>query len=163
MTTEREAAYEDFAREFIRRRSAARPTLRLERVVVATDFSVCSLNAIELAEELARRFGAELVLVHAEGRPLIDADLAYLAHAGAERRLAEAVAHLQAPGLRVRAVLRPGAPVDEIPATARAEGADLVVVGTHGRTGVRHLLLGSVAEAVVRAAPCPVLTVGPHR
>jgi nucleotide-binding universal stress UspA family protein len=62
-------------------------------------------------------------------------------------------------GLKARSLLRVGSPFVEIVRTAQSERADLIVVGTHGRTGLAHVLMGSVAERVVQKAPCPVLTI----
>ncbi len=155
--------FEDFAREFIRRRQETHPPPPMQRILVGTDFSLCSLGAIEYAEALARRHDAELLVLHAEGLPLVGSEMADVTRAATERELARAAQHLRERGLRVRTLLRPGAPIEEILRAAETERADLVVVGTHGRKGVGHVLLGSVAEHVVRAAPCPVLTVGPRR
>ena len=153
--------FEDFAREFIRRHRDVPPPWPLERVLVATDFSRCSLRAVERGEELARRLGAELVLLHVAGVPVAGSRTATSAHAGAERELEATVEELVHHGVKARSLLREGAPDEEIIAAAAAERVSLIVVGTHGRTGLAHVLLGSVAERVVRAAPCPVLTVGP--
>ena len=118
-------------------------------------------RAVERGEELARRLGAELVLLHVAGVPVAGSRTATSAHAGAERELEATVEEVVHHGVKARSLLREGAPDEEIIAAAAAERASLIVVGTHGRTGLAHVLLGSVAERVVRAAPCPVLTVGP--
>ena len=134
----------------------------VERILVATDFSLCSLTAIEYAEELARHFDAELLLLHAEEVPLTGAEMADVMHAAAERELARTIKPLRDDHLKARSLLRPGAPAEEILKAAETERASLIVMGTHGRKGVAHMLMGSVAERVVRSASCPVLTVG-HR
>jgi nucleotide-binding universal stress UspA family protein len=83
-----------------------------------------------------------------------------LLQGAAEERLADEVARLQlSPALRRRAVVKPGPPAETIVLCAKVERADLIVIATHGRTGVRRLLFGSVAEKVVRTAGCPVLTI----
>ena len=156
-----EDVFEEFGQEFIRRHRDVPPPWPLERVLVATDFSRCSLRALERGEELARRLGAELLLLHVAGVPVAGSRTAAAAHGDAERELAATVEQVVHHGVRARGLLREGAPDEEILAAAAAEGASLIVVGTHGRTGLAHVLLGSVAERVVRAAPCPVLTVGP--
>jgi nucleotide-binding universal stress UspA family protein len=156
-----EDVFEEFGREFILRQHIARRPI--ERVLAAVDFSICSLAALEYAEELARQFGAELVLLHATGAPSMPAEVSHIGPEAAERALTRAVGRLREHGLRVRGVLRPGAPADEILRVAEAERAGLIVMGTHGRSGVARVLMGSVAERIVRAAPCPVLTVGPPR
>ena len=153
-----EDVFEDFAREFIRRHQG--PRQPVERILVAIDFSLCSLTALEYAEELARSLGAELLLLHAEGSPAVGSVMAALSHAAAERELERTVQHLRAHQLEARSLLRPGSPPEEVLKAAEDERASLIVMGTHGRTGVAHLLMGSVAERVVRGAPCPVLTVG---
>ncbi|HWT81688.1 MAG TPA: universal stress protein, partial [Candidatus Methylomirabilis sp.] len=78
------------------------------------------------------------------------------------RQLTERL-HAQLPTLRVRSVLAEGVPFDQILRAAKRLRCDLIVLATHGRTGLRHVLTGSVAENVVRRAPCPVLTVRPPR
>jgi nucleotide-binding universal stress UspA family protein len=155
-----EDVFEEFAREFIRRHRDVPPPWPLERILVATDFSLCSLNALGRAEELARKLDAELVLLHVASVPVAGAKTAGVAHAAAERELAGTVRQLLHHGVKARSLLREGAPDEEILSAAETERVSLVVMGTHGRKGIAHMLLGSVAERVVRAAPCPVLTVG---
>ena len=142
----------------------------IERILVPTDFSPHSKEATAWAAALAGRFGASITLCHVyqpvsmilpEGFVLKSAEeIATLLHA-LDASLAEARAELAglAPGVTVDSVLLQGAPFAEIVRHARENRFDLIVVGTHGRTGLRHALLGSVAEKVVRKAPCPVLTV----
>ena len=150
---------EEFAREFIRRHQSS-PLRLVERILAATDFSLRSLAALEYAEELARQFGAELLLLHATGAPSIPAEVRQVDHEAAERALARSVERLRDHGLAVRGLLRAGAAAEEILKAAEAERASLIVMGTHGRSGIVRVLMGSVAELVVRGAPCPVLTVG---
>lgn len=135
-----------------------------KHVLVATDFSEASSFALELATSMARQSGAALTVVHACEVPIYPeaippADLLTPITAAAGRRLDGVV-----DGLRDRVpgavpLLRVGAPWEEILAAAAEVGADLVVVGTHGRRGIAHAVLGSVAERVVRLSPVPVLTV----
>ncbi len=145
--------FENFAGEFIRSHPVeARP---VERIVVATDFSLCSLRAVSYAATLATRLHAELVLVYAQGGP-------DRVHPTAEAHLLRTAARLREDGLRVRSLLRPGAADEEILDAAKREGASLIVMGTHGRSGLERVVLGSIAERVLRKAPCPVLTIGLH-
>lgn len=137
-------------------------------IVACTDFSDPALPAVRAAAAEARRTGQPLVVVHAlepvpamalgvEGIGIVDgAAFEAERRRDAEARLAAALATLGAPG-RYRAV--DGRAVDALVAVARDEGASLLVTGTLGRTGLARFLLGSVAEAVVRTAPCPVLVV----
>jgi nucleotide-binding universal stress UspA family protein len=127
-------------------------TLNIREVLFATDFSDVAREAGRTAAELARHFGARLHVLHVVG-PGRDPE-------PAPESLARAVEAL-GPGLRTVAVTASGSASREIAAYAAAHSVDLVVVGTHGRTGVSRVLLGSVAEAVVRRAGCHVLTVPP--
>jgi universal stress protein A len=152
-----EDPFETFAREFIRHHQPGRLTT-FDRILVPTDFSPCSLHALRYAEELTRRFGAELTLLHV-GDPLSASDLPGAGELSGRREIDRALDLLRERDYRVRGVLRRGNPSHEIVQAAAAERADLIVMGTHGRTGLKHALMGSVAEGVVRNAPCPVLTV----
>jgi universal stress protein A len=141
----------------------------LARILVPTDFSAGSERAWAEARRLAARLGAELVLVHvlvetplySEGpftmkqtRGVFDA-----ARAWAVKTLGEWAAAAAAAGISARWVLRAGVPYKEIVGAAARESADLIVIGTHGRGGLDRALLGSVADRVIRLAPCPVVTV----
>jgi universal stress protein A len=120
-------------------------------IVLATDFSPAAREAERLAGELARQAGATLHLVHV---------LPLWSSRGEEAQKLATVEGAVGPGLkRVTALLLFGSAAPAIVTYARDQGADLIVVGTHGRTGVSRVLMGSVAEAVARLAPCPVLTV----
>jgi nucleotide-binding universal stress UspA family protein len=120
------------------------------RIVVPTDFSTCAEEAWALAQRVAHTCGSELVLVHVLEAPL-DSE--------ARETLEQWAAKARQRGLKARTVVRTGTPHQEIVALATDERADLVVIGTHGRGGLNRALLGSVADRVVRLAPCPVLTV----
>ena len=144
--------------------------IKMKTIVVPTDFSQNSLRALEQAVDFAKRFEAEIVLVHVLESPIypamtFGAGAANLPAIQQEMRdtLAEHLQKLCAEeipeGLKARAVTREGNPFVEIIAAAKDEGADLIVIATHGHTGIKHLLLGSTAEKVVRKSPCPVLTV----
>ncbi len=138
-----------------------------QRILVAVDFSEESRSALGCAAEMAARFGASLTLVHVVephfGPP--DADVPPLTGEQSDAaEFAEAKLELSALGEQmlgtcrvVETVVRAGLAFFEITEAAKALGADLIVVGTHGYTGLKRALLGSTAEKVVRHAPCPVL------
>ena len=137
-------------------------------ILVATDFSEHSERALDTAIELARKFDAELHLTHVHIVPadlLASYDVAlpnpYLAETRkvAGNKLAKAAAKVTAAGLAVKTHLNEGPAAMTIADTAEDIGADLLVMGTRGHTGLKHVLLGSVAGHVLRIAPCSVLTV----
>ena len=143
-----------------------------KRICCPIDFSDASRAAMEVAADLARRTGAELVLLHAYpipgytfpdgsvvASPKMMQDLADQAerHLGEWRADAEKL--VGAPRVTMDKAI--GEPAAEIVSYAEEKGIDLLVLGTHGRTGLEHALMGSVAERVVRRARCPVLTVRP--
>jgi len=137
--------------------------LPIHTVLHPTDFSERSQNALRLACALARDYCARLVVLHAampptvvygEGALPLDPEIAY-------REAHEELNRLAIPNNDVRAERRfeEGDPAGTILRVARELPADLIVMGTHGRTGLARLLMGSVAERVMRKASCPVLTV----
>lgn len=140
-----------------------------KRICAAIDFSEASRDALDTAADLARASGAELTLAHVREVPLRagtdmlvpPAGFALLAAEELDAALAQWRKHAERlVGRPVRARLLPvGEPAHELVRLARDEDADLVVLGTHGRSGVTRLVLGSVAERVLRHAPCPVLVV----
>ena len=134
------------------------------RIVVPTDFSDCAEEAWKLAQRVAETLQSEVVLVHVfvpppiYGDPLvISADKTWEVYEKARQWVAEALDKDK--GVTVRPGMRTGSPAQEIVDVARSEQADLVIMGTHGRGGMSRVLLGSVADRVIRLAPCPVLTV----
>jgi universal stress protein A len=139
------------------------------RIIVPTDFSSCSEEAWRLAQRLAGMSGAELVLTHVLSEASLFREGPFImpkvrevfeaARSFAEGTLEEWVTKARAEGLPARAALRTGVAYREIVALATDELADLIVIGTHGRGGVDRALLGSVADRVIRLAPCPVLSV----
>lgn len=144
----------------------------ITHILVPTDFSAVSDAALDYAIAIARRFGASLHLLHVLDDPFVGGDTwgseVYIAGVPAMRetlieeasaKLSRVLAHAQAKGIPARSEVRLGRPATMIRDTAEKEASDLIVMGTHGRTGVTHALLGSVAEKMVRVAPCPVLTV----
>jgi nucleotide-binding universal stress UspA family protein len=129
-------------------------------LLVAIDFSADSLAALASVREMARRLGGELVLLHvSEAADVVPgSDIAKHDRAHWQAELDAEVAQLHAAGLRARAVVRPGYPVDEaIVEAAREERADIIVMGSPGRSGLAERLLGSVTDAVIGSAACPVL------
>jgi nucleotide-binding universal stress UspA family protein len=128
-----------------------------------TDFSEHSRHAFQLASALARDYGARLVVLHV-ATPPVSAYGGVMTPPPAppdwRREAREQLLQVGAPesGVRVERQFEEGDPVTEILRAARESNADLIVMGTHGRTGVGRLLMGSVAEQVVRKASCPVLT-----
>ena len=147
--------------------------IALHRILMATDFSDYSNEAMEYAVYLARGFGADLYLLHVF-------ELPFFSHTGVSpgvrpevhqlimeakqeaqeklNKLAEEVRHQVA---KAHPIFKEGTPFLEILKTAGEVPADLIVLGTHGRTGLAHVLMGSVAERVVRKAACPVFSVRP--
>jgi nucleotide-binding universal stress UspA family protein len=143
----------------------------ITRIVVPTDFSTASTDARLYAKTMAMAFDASLHLVHAFEDPYTTAPFAIEAYAQVretmlaeiERRLDEELPEQDRARVRGTAEVVPGPPARAIVDYAHARGADLIVMGTHGRGGMAHLLLGSVAERVVRTSNCPVLTVRESR
>lgn len=144
------------------------PSFNLRKIVVPIDFSDCSRKALAYAVPLAKQFAAHIILLNVmpanyfvgsefgpvdfpvpegEWRENTSRELALLAR----RTVGDAVSY--------EVSVRQGQPAYEIASCAKEMDADLIVLSTHGRTGLRHVLVGSVAENVVRYAPCPVLVV----
>lgn len=146
---------------------------QVKRVLWPTDFSENSKHAMNYACDLADQFQAELHVLHvvevtfsptvaepyaAFGLP---ADFEDRVRAAAQTALSEVPDPAWPGNRRVVRVLRQGSPFAEILQYSREKNIDMIVLGTHGRSGLKHMLLGSVAEKVVRKAACPVLTVRP--
>jgi nucleotide-binding universal stress UspA family protein len=139
--------------------------MKLKKILFPTDYSSLSDAPLAYATALARDMGATLLIVHVEEPPM--------AYGGGEmyygvaepdydalRRMLENVKPTD-PAVPCERRLVTGDPAGAIADLAASEGVDLIVMGTHGRTGLRRLLMGSIAEAVVRTAPCPVLIYKP--
>ena len=143
----------------------------LKKILVATDFSEPSDAAFAYGRQLARAFGAGLTVFHAaenlasrgygsEGFVFIEPEFQSQVEAAARQRARALLSDEDRRELRAEAVVVTAiSPAAAIADYARREQIDLIIVGTHGRSGVAHLMMGSVAERVVRTAPCPVLTV----
>jgi universal stress protein A len=143
----------------------------MRHILAPTDFSDYSKEAINDALELAQTFGAKLSLLHVVELPsspieefvpsTMGGDLLDDLERRASAELAQVLPQAQEATIEVRRAVVMGSPFRKIIETAEAEHVDLIVMATHGRTGLRHLVMGSVAERVVRTAPCPVLTIRP--
>lgn len=144
--------------------------MTFQRILFATDLSPASAKAFEQAVGLARANEAELVIAHAYQMPdffptdvcvtgTLYSDLDEKVRGDAEKDLAALVEDARKQGIGARFLVLTGAPFEAIAEAARAVKADLIVMGTHGRTGASRVLLGSVAARVITTAPCPVLTV----
>jgi nucleotide-binding universal stress UspA family protein len=140
--------------------------LKFQRIIVPLDFSEHSVKAFQKALDFAQQFDAELILVHIVEQIIYPGDWSYpplaMSDFAAEKRdeVASKLKGLTAgSGVRAQEIVRLGRAWQEVVEIAKEKRADLVVIATHGYTGLRHVLLGSVAEKIVRHAPCPVLTV----
>lgn len=140
----------------------------IKKILFATDFSKGSENAFSYAFSLARKYGARLDVIHVV-QEMLDMTGFYIPHISVEvieREMEEAAEKKikdfckdKIKGVEYEAHLKRGVPFKEIIETAGAVGADVIVMGTHGRSGVDHVLFGSTAEKVVRKSTIPVLTV----
>jgi nucleotide-binding universal stress UspA family protein len=142
------------------------------KILIPLDGSDLAEEALGAAVPLARAFGAPVILlgvldltagmydVYSEAFSPVD--LRAQLETFLEAALARAQAVVEREGLSASHTLRVGVPPEEIAALAQEEGVDLIVMTTHGRKGLSHVLLGSVAERVIRTAPCPVLVVRPQ-
>jgi nucleotide-binding universal stress UspA family protein len=143
---------------------------RFKRITVASDLSKVSRSALNTAVEFAHSMRAELIIVHVIApitllmreqfiHPGILETIEADARKWAEKQLARLAAVARKSSVRVKVLLLSGDPADQIIRAARTHRADLIVVGTHGRRGFSKMMIGSVAERVVRTASCPVVTV----
>ena len=144
--------------------------IRLQRILLPTDFSEFSAEATKYASALAEQFGAELHLLYVvDELPVLAPDYGGMnwqdfldeMQTAARQQLASVLDPQWKAGQQVVEDVRRGTPFLEIVRYAKENDIDLIVLGTHGRSGLSHVLIGSVAERVVRSAPCPVLTVRP--
>jgi universal stress protein A len=140
-----------------------------EKILTAIDFSESSDLAFDYALTLARQFQAELTVMHVINEP-VDLRGFYVPHIsfeqlereiedGAEKMMAKFCQAKMGDFSRYTTVVVAGIPYEEVIRNAQETGASLIVLGTHGRTGIDHLIFGSTAERVVRSATCPVLTI----
>lgn len=140
----------------------------INKILVPIDFSDYSKNALKYAVQFAKYFNAEMYLIYviepviyptdfSMGQiviPSVDSNL----QARAEEELNNLAKNFIDPSIKVETIIKTGKPFVEINETAKEKDIDLIIIATHGHTGVEHLLFGSTAEKVVRKAPCPVLT-----
>ena len=137
-------------------------------IVHPTDFSSASRPAFRKALDLAKKEGRQLQIVHVIQSPVLFAGDGYISpqvyeqldrtqRAAAQKRVDRLVAAARAKGVRAKGLVREGVYHDQI--ARAAKGAEMIVMGTHGRTGFKRLMLGSVASRVIGTAPCPVLAV----
>jgi len=143
--------------------------ISLKTIVCAVDFSEYSDYALRYAVDLAKIFDADLRLIHVVELPFLPSyslagvpDLSLPVdeiEEGSRSRMQGVLKDCRRKHAEVEGEVRTGTAFLEIINYAREVGADLIVVGTHGRTGLSHMIIGSVAEKVVRKAPCPVLSV----
>jgi nucleotide-binding universal stress UspA family protein len=147
---------------------ASQRGMRANKILCAVDFSDCSKTALQVAADLAKQHEGSLMLVHVHVPPGYEysggvfnmADAAADLGAAARQALVPWVKDAEARSAsKVEVVTLMGTPWDEIVRLARTSAADVIVVGTHGRSGLNRALIGSVAERVVRHAPCNVLVV----
>lgn len=140
----------------------------IRTIVVATDFSRNSARALEQAIALGRRFGAALHLIHSYAIPMRGVMPYELAvpdsvwdgiREASEAKMLELREKVVAEGLEATTEVSPELPAEAVVAAALEREAQLIVMGTRGHTGLKHALLGSVAERTIRTAPCSVLTV----
>ncbi|HEY0465522.1 MAG TPA: universal stress protein [Polyangiaceae bacterium] len=138
-----------------------------KRILVATDFGEASERALELALELAARFDSELTLIHIwefptyeylDGMPMPTAYADQIAEA-AKTRMKATIDSIKARCPGAQSIVRMGLVWSEVLRETQETDPDLLVLGTHGRRGLKHAILGSVAEKLVRLSPVPVLTV----
>lgn len=137
--------------------------LAFKQIVVPVDFSDCSLDALEYGTYIAKDFDASLTLLHVLESVAYDDDPMLARHGrlmdGIDSQLRSYARAIQSVGVSVRQFIRDGVPADTILECGRTSDCDLIVMGTHGRRGISHVMWGSVAEAVLRRSTCPVLAV----
>ena len=146
--------------------------MQIKTILVATDFSEPAARAIETAVEFAKKFNAKLIVLHAYkveipmaspmvagGYVLPDGFFEQLGQ-HARARVEETASEIRARGVDAVGIAVEQSPALAIVDEAREQNADLIIMGTRGLTGIKHVALGSVAERVVRTAPCAVLTIG---
>lgn len=147
--------------------------IKIETILVPTDFSEFSKYALNYAIAFAQSFKARIVLIHITPERDMDAirqasvymqgenveELMAQRKAEDRKNLEEFIPPELKKGIKIETIHRVGIPFIEIIKAAREKKVDLIVIATHGRTGLSHILFGSVAEKVVRKAPCPVLSI----
>ena len=154
---------------------AAKSPIYLKQILVPIDFSTGAEEALEFAIDLADKFGASLTLIHVlelsqyahfmtvypdfVAQPIDIGELEASSRKDAEARLTKLIGPMEKRGVKVRTMVRVGFAATEILRAAEKEGADCIVISTHGYSGMTRFLLGSTTERVVRHAHCPVMVV----
>src|SRR5262249_54214150 len=141
----------------------------LRKILVPLDFSTCSIVGVEYAIRLSESSSAELVLLNSVSVPSFAAygeygnrglpPATHYAGLAAEKEMSQLRSILRTRGVDAETVIESGVPAHQICLYAQNSEVDLIITATHGRTGPKHLLLGSTAEQIVRHGPCPVLVV----
>lgn len=148
--------------------------MKLQRILFPTDFSELNKAAERIACDMADQFGAELHVLHvlhdlfltipqSAAAIMVPPKILDGVVTSAEEEIQDIPSRTWATGIRIVREVRVGSTYNTIVEYAKEKGIDLIVIGTHGRTGLTHVLLGSVAERVVQHAPCSVLTIRPDR
>jgi nucleotide-binding universal stress UspA family protein len=155
-----------------KRRSKAGPLYSINTILVPVDFSDCSREGLQYAIGFANEFGASIILLHAtylgyiyssEGTAIYDIPaLQKAARKNAQRHMRQLVRSVNFGGVKFETAFTDGSPVLDICSFAKEHDVDLIITSTHGLTGLKHALIGSVAEQVVRRASCSVLAVPSH-
>lgn len=155
-----------------KRKSKTRPALIPRTILVPIDFSRCSMAGLQYAIGFANEFDAKIILLHAtylgyvyssEGTALYDVrGLQEAAREIAERQMRKLTRSAKFGRVKLQTALTEGSPVHDICDFAKYHEVDLIITSTHGLTGLKHIVMGSVAEHVVRRAPCSVLVVPSH-
>lgn len=145
------------------------PAVELKRVLFTTDFTEASCRALPIVSAIARRYGAKVFMAHVwtpKPYPMVAPEVIAVLDRQTEREARSEMENFgrtsTLDGITTEVLLSRGKPADEIASLADQHHISLVVMSTHGRTGLKHRVLGSVAEEVVRTLRCPVLTVGPR-
>ena len=154
------------------RRQSKKSALSFNTILVPVDFSGCSLEGLTYAISIANKFAAKIILLHAvylgyaytsDGYAMYDLSaVTDTLRKDAERQMRVFVKAAKFGGVKFKTVVTIGSPVTEICAFAQDHNVDLIIASTHGRTGFKHVLIGSTAEHVVRRAPCSVVVVPSH-
>ncbi len=144
------------------------PAIHLTRILYATDFSKGAQMALPIVSAIARRYHSEVFVSHIwspKPYPMVTPEaLAAVEEQeqAAKHKVAEILRVTGALGISTKPIVRSGNPVEELERVVQEQAIELAVLSTHGRVGMKHLMMGSVAEAFFRNVPCAVLTVGPH-
>ena len=142
--------------------------INFQKILCPVDYSNCSMSALTYATELALKDSAKLYLLYVKdervsdyGGLKFDAEFNHTAETvtGMEQKLRSSIPEEIRCSINVEILIREGVPFEEILKAARDNVTDLIVIGTHGRTGITYMVIGSVAEKVIRNAPCPVLCI----